>query len=225
MSARARRTTAMAAASTALLAAFAAAPPALASSPHTSLAPGGYAATGGRFTSVSASWVQPAFTCVSTTSAASFWVGLDGVTDSTVEQTGTEVDCSGGSPVYHGWYELLPSPEVIYSNPVSAGDLFDASVTTDGSGGFTLTLTDATQGWSRTTQKSLAGAALSSAEVMAEVPSGAGAQALPDRVSFTSCLVDGAAIGKFTPEVFDAPGVTTSALTDGENFDVTWTDS
>ena len=57
----------------------------------------GYAVAGGTYTTVTASWVQPAVTC-SGTAYSSFWVGIDGDTSNTVEQTGTEADCSSGSP-------------------------------------------------------------------------------------------------------------------------------
>jgi hypothetical protein len=61
----------------------------------------GYAVTGGRYTSVSASWTQPAVNCsVTPTGWSSFWVGLDGDTSNTVEQTGTEADCSSGPALY-----------------------------------------------------------------------------------------------------------------------------
>lgn len=51
----------------------------------------GYVASGRSFSSVSASWVQPAIQIGSTkiASQTAFWVGLDGFGDSTVEQTGT----------------------------------------------------------------------------------------------------------------------------------------
>ena len=57
----------------------------------------GYAATGaaGSFTSVSASWTQPTASCASGSQYAAFWVGLDGYTSKTVEQIGTEADCTG----------------------------------------------------------------------------------------------------------------------------------
>ena len=55
----------------------------------------GYAGTTGRYTSVSASWTQPAGVCSRGDQYAAFWVGLDGYTSSTVEQTGSEVDCVG----------------------------------------------------------------------------------------------------------------------------------
>jgi len=59
----------------------------------------GYAATGanGAFSSVSASWTEPAATCTSnrrrTAQYAAFWVGLDGYSSGSVEQTGTDSDC------------------------------------------------------------------------------------------------------------------------------------
>ena len=64
----------------------------------------GYAVTGEKFTWVSASWIQPAATCSSKTTYSSFWVGLDGDGSNSVEQTGSEVDCSGGRASYYGWY-------------------------------------------------------------------------------------------------------------------------
>src|SRR3954453_10171523 len=81
----------------------------------------GYAVTGGRYTSVSAAWTQPAVNCsVTPTGWSSFWVGLDGDTSSTVEQTGTEADCSNGHAVYSGWYEMYPKFPTTYGNPVGA---------------------------------------------------------------------------------------------------------
>ena len=50
----------------------------------------GYDATGRRFVSVRATWLQPPLQAVpSALTYASFWVGLDGDGSSTVEQTGT----------------------------------------------------------------------------------------------------------------------------------------
>ena len=63
----------------------------------------GYAATGGNgsFTSVSSSWAEPMGTCRSGNQYSSFWVGLDGYNSGSVEQTGSEVDCSGSTPHYY----------------------------------------------------------------------------------------------------------------------------
>src|SRR5215470_8423962 len=122
----------------------------------------GYAATGS-FTSVSASWTEPAGHCTSATRYSSFWVGLDGYNGNTVEQTGSEVDCSGGSPVYYSWYEMYPAFPVNFSNTVRPGDHFNGSVTFNGGSSYTLVLSNTTQGWSHTAHKPPSGAATSSA--------------------------------------------------------------
>jgi hypothetical protein len=191
----------------------------------------GYASTSGPFTSVSASWVQPAVTCAGTKKASysSFWVGLDGDGSGTVEQTGTDSDCGrGGAASYYGWYEMYPAAPVNYSNPVSPGDTLSASVTFS-SGTFTLVLTDKTQGWTQTQNKSLSSAQRFSAEVIAEAPSSGHVLPLADfgTVNFSSAVANGTAIGSLNPdEITMASGSTVkaqpSSLSGGENFSVTW---
>ena len=156
----------------------------------------GYAVTGGTYTSVSSTWTQPAVNCsVTPTGWSSFWVGLDGDTSSTVEQTGTEADCRNGHPVYSGWYEMYPKFPSTYANPVAAGDHMSATVTTSGNGSFTLTLSDSTRGWTHRTSARLKHAKLASAEVIAEAPSG-GVLPLADfgTVGFGSARVNGATL-------------------------------
>jgi hypothetical protein len=163
----------------------------------------GYAVTGaGPYTSVSASWTQPAVDCSKTPTAySSFWVGLDGDTTNTVEQTGTEADCSSGSPVYYGWYEMYPKFPVNYSNPVSPGDSMSASVTYLGSGQFRLILSDTSRGWTQTTQARLNHPKLGSAEVIAEAPSGSGG-VLPladfGTANFSGAKVDGSSMASLS---------------------------
>jgi hypothetical protein len=131
----------------------------------------GYATTGSRFVSISSSWTEPTALCGSgETSYSSFWVGLDGDTSGTVEQTGTDADCSSGVPRYYAWYEMYPKFPTNLSNPVQPGDTLTASVTTDGVGRFTLAISDGTK-WTFTTTQRLKSAALASAEVIAEAPS------------------------------------------------------
>jgi Peptidase A4 family len=194
----------------------------------------GYAATGGRFTSVSSSWTQPAVTCTAQDTFSSFWVGLDGDGTASVEQTGTEADCSGGAATYSGWFEMFPAAPVFYNNPVRPGDAMSASVTTSGSGSFTLTLTDQTQGWNQVTTQTSATAQLGSAEVIAEAPSGATVEPLSNfgTVSFSNATVDGAPIGGSASlsalTMVSAASVTEatpSALTGGNAFSVTWNSS
>lgn len=155
----------------------------------------GYAVTGNTYTRVAASWTQPSVDCsVTPTGWSSFWVGLDGDNSNTVEQTGTEADCSSGSPAYSAWYEMYPKFPVNFSNPVSPGDHFTGSVTTDGRGSFTLTLVNSTKGWTQTNVARLKHARLSSAEVIAEAPSSSGG-VLPladfGTVGFSAATVNG----------------------------------
>jgi hypothetical protein len=193
----------------------------------------GYAVTGaaGSFTSVSASWAQPAVTCGATDTFSAFWAGLDGDGTQTVEQTGTEADCSGGTATYQGWYEVFPNAPVFYDSPVQPGDAMSASVTSDGNDVFTLTLSDTTQGWTQTTQQTSDGAQLGSAEVIAEAPSENTVLPLADfgAVNFTNATVDNAPIGAESTlselvmqSASGADLATPSALTGDNAFSVTW---
>jgi hypothetical protein len=163
----------------------------------------GYAVTGSRYTSVSAAWTEPTVSC-SGTAYSSFWVGLDGDTSGTVEQTGTDADCSGSSPQYYAWYEMYPKFPVNLSQTVKPGDKLSAKVTTNGSGSFTLTITDSTQGWTNTTSARLKSAKLASAEVIAEAPSSSGG-VLPlanfGTVSFSGATANGATLTSSTPGI------------------------
>lgn len=193
----------------------------------------GYAAASGTYSSVSASWTQPAGTCTASNQYAAFWVGLDGYNSGTVEQTGTLIECSGTTALYTSWYEMYPANPVYFSNPVSPGDHFNGSVTYNGSNSYTLKLADTTKGWSHTVTASLAGAARSSAEVIVEAPcctSSGGVLPLADfhTASFTGSQANGAAIGNSHPVqiiMVDSSGRdkdTISSLSSGENFSATW---
>jgi hypothetical protein len=190
----------------------------------------GYSATGSRFTSVSASWKQPAVSCTAATAYSSFWVGLDGDGSSTVEQTGTDADCSSGKPVYYAWYEMYPKFPTNLSMAVRAGDTMSASVTADGKGSFTLTIRNVTTGVSFTTTQRLKRARLASAEVIAEAPSSSGG-VLPlanfGTVGFSAAMVNGQPIGSFSPDRINmVSGSTTKAATStlsgGTAFSVVW---
>jgi hypothetical protein len=194
----------------------------------------GYAATTGTYTSVSASWTQPAGKCSSGDQYAAFWVGLDGYSSSSVEQTGSEVDCVGRTAQYYAWYEMYPGPSENYPNTVRAGDHFNASVTYEGSNKFSLYIADTTQGWSHTTVASLAGAARSSAEVIVEAPcctNSGGILPLTDfgTVNITGSEANGSALGNAggVTEIImiDNEGRdkdTVTSLSGGENFSATW---
>jgi hypothetical protein len=197
----------------------------------------GYAGAGaaGTYTSVAAGWTIPTVTCAATNTFSSFWVGLDGDGSNTVEQTGTEADCDGGTAAYSGWFEMFPNAPVFYDKPVQPGDDMVASVTAEGAGVFMLTLFDMTQNWSEITEQSSSGATLASAEVIAEAPS-SGGQIEPltnfGTVNFAAAAMNNVAIGTSPVAALtlqSADGVieaTPSAISGGVgNFSVTWDSS
>jgi len=189
----------------------------------------GYASTSGPFTSVSASWVQPAGTCTSKPTYSSFWVGIDGDGSDSVEQTGSEVDCAGGKPKYYAWYEMYPASPVNLSSTFKPGDKFSASVTVHGTK-FTLVIKDTTEHWSHTINKTSTIAVDASAEIIAEAPSSDGT-VLPltdfGTARFTSAEANGKSIAKQRPDqitmVTDGGTVMAkpSALS-GDDFSVVW---
>src|SRR5262249_13714484 len=136
----------------------------------------GYAISAGQgsVTDVRGSWVVPGIigNCSAVEQDASFWVGIDGLTSSTVEQTGTDSGCVNGMPTYFAWYEFFPNPaRVIHSIKLSPGDIMFAEVSYS-SGRFNLTIADLTTGSSFSKLGKVKGAMLSSAEWIAEAPSG-----------------------------------------------------
>ena len=190
----------------------------------------GYAATGGPFTSVSASWTQPTAVCSFGTAYSSFWVGLDGDTSNSVEQTGTDADCSAANvPQYYAWYELYPKYPVNLAGTVQPGDALSASVTTDRVGRFTLAIGDATQHWSFQTTQRLTRAALASAEVIAEAPSSrSGVLPLANfgTVGFSNATANGSPLSAFNPDQISmVSGSTVKAQPssiNGGSFSVAW---
>ena len=192
----------------------------------------GYADTGSNdgFTNVAASWVQPAGTCSSGDQYSAFWVGLDGYTSPTVEQTGSEVNCVGPTAEYYAWYEIYPGAEVTFSNRVKAGDQFSASVSYLGTNTFLLTITDSTQHWKRSATRRLARAARSSAEVIAEAPcctSSGGILPLTDfgTASFSAATVNNANLCTLAPAEITMPNTSVSSLSNCQDFTVSTTTS
>ena len=116
----------------------------------------GYAVTSPNqeVTNVNGSWIEPSIvgSCPSTTNQySSFWVGIDGYSSSTVEQTGTDSDCQNGTPTYYAWYEFYPQPSyLITSLTIRPGDKISADVSY-GSTGFTATISDISTGKSFST--------------------------------------------------------------------------
>ncbi len=145
----------------------------------------GYADTTDTYQTVSASWIEPKANCAPThggilglgathTAYSSFWIGLDGYSSSSVEQTGTDTDCtSGGAGNYYAWYEMYPADSVQLPNPVSPGDSMTAMIISNQAGTtFSLMLNDNTKGWKVNIPESSTSAyPRTSAEFVAEAPS------------------------------------------------------
>jgi hypothetical protein len=114
------------------------------------------------FSNVSGRWILPAVRCLphpyqNQDAFLAQWVGIDGATNSTVEQLGTGAQCYEGVLYYYVWYEMFPNgmveeglPSCINDNVNCAqpGDQISASVTvTPGAAGennYTLSLHDYT---------------------------------------------------------------------------------
>ena len=191
----------------------------------------GYAVTGGTFTTATASWIQNAGTCAKGDGSTDMspWVGIDGFSSSTVEQTGTSVDCSGATKSYYAWYEMYPANVVVINKTVKAGDSFTGTVTHTSGTSYTLVLKDLTQGWTNSVTKSLS-AADSSAEAVMEMAANHLTKFGTD--PFTGFTVDGKAIGSYTASQYTIEQMeikvnstlcdSTSSLTSKEDFTTTW---
>lgn len=139
----------------------------------------GYAddnSAGGTYTKVSGSWTQPAVTCpAKEDEVAVFWVGLDGFSNSTVEQDGTLAQCYQGTAYYYTWWEMYPTNDITtVGSTVVPGDHIAASASF-ASGKYTLKLTDSTTAGNSFSMSETCGAGLTcanaSAEWIAETPS------------------------------------------------------
>ena len=187
---------------------------------------------------VAGPWVVPNFTCAPTGfTYSSFWVGMDGWTDHTVEQIGTEEDCSYDAYVSYAWYEMYPALPVRVLTPAQPGDLMSADVAYTGDHRFVLAISNLTEGYSFSiTQTS--NAQRQSAEWIAEAPS-SGRTVLPltsfGSVGFTAANATfGAITGPISDPAWQDDPVTMtdptgtlkavpSALdTSGQSFSVTW---
>lgn len=201
----------------------------------------GYAdsAAANTVTAVNGAWTEPAVKCPSHgTLYAAFWVGIDGFNSNTVEQTGTLAQCSRGVATYSAWWELYPlnSIQPISTMTVAPGDSITASVTYSSSG-YTMTITDHTNGGSFSTTGNQSGTSRSSAECVGERPSSGGSLtslANFGTMTFSSCTatISGvtAGIGAYASTYaitmvnnHHATLATVSATSNsGQTFSVTW---
>ena len=222
--------------------------------PALSLDWAGYSATGPPITTVSGSWTQPAAICSSSkASQSAYWVGIDGFapTDTTVQQVGTDADCSKGTKKvpskasYYAWYEMYPGPLVVLNTasfPVAPTDVLTASVTQVGAA-YQLVLNDAGH-WSFSTLQAVSTTPLNaSGEWIVEAPTtckGSKCKPVPltdfGSVAFTGATANGQPVdgAGFTPHQITMTKnkkgtivkASTSALSSGGTaFGVTWVSS
>jgi hypothetical protein len=179
-------------------------------------------------------------------------VGVDGyaATDPTVQQIGTDADCTKGTkkapsaPSYYAWYELYPDAIVTLptsSYPVTPGDVLAATVTGLGST-VTLTLVDPGRWTYSTVQVTPETPLDESAEWIAEAPttckaSKCKAVSLADfgSVAFTGATADGSAVDSTAHSPYQITmtknkkgtivKASTGSLVGGTGFTVTWVSS
>ena len=136
----------------------------------------GYAddnSSGNTYSRVSSNWTEPSASCTSTESLAAFWVGIDGYSSGSVEQDGTLIECYRSRAYYYTWWEMYPSNAIqVVGGSVSPRDSISSSVVKSGSS-YTLKVTDSTHpANSFTTTQTCSSCADTSAEWIAEAPSG-----------------------------------------------------
>ncbi len=156
----------------------------------------GYANTGSGFSQVAGSWTEPSVSCTRTTSLAAFWVGIDGYSSDTVEQDGTLAECYGGAAYYYTWWEMYPTNDIqVVGETLEPGDSISASVVRSGDS-YTLAVTDSSRSGDSFTTTQSCSCDNTSAEWIAEAPSGSsGVYPLAD---FSSWSLSGATVTEGT---------------------------
>ena len=130
----------------------------------------------GAVTFAGGSWIVPAVSASSSANTySSTWVGIDGYSDNTVEQIGTEQDWAGGRAVYYAWFEMYPKAAYrILNFPVVPGDTISAQVQYVQKGIFQLRITNVTRNVSFSINQKSGSAKRQSAEWIQEAPSSRG---------------------------------------------------
>ena len=124
------------------------------------------------FRTVTATWTQPAIHCNEPNAWAVFWVGLDGWTNTTVEQGGSSAKCVSGTPIYTLWWEMYPTGQITSVFVINPGDSITATVSFAASQ-YLITVSDTTSGQTFTKHATCASnlaCSRRSAEVVAEDP-------------------------------------------------------
>jgi hypothetical protein len=100
----------------------------------------GYAASGGAFTSVTATWTVPTVSATSSGADAT-WVGIGGLTSEDLIQAGTQAIVDGSGTVeYSSWIEMLPASSKTIPLSVSAGDSVTVTITQQSGNDWLITM-------------------------------------------------------------------------------------
>ena len=187
----------------------------------------------GVVTDVQGIWTVPTVNCASGDGYSAMWLGIDGDSSNTVEQTGTEQDCVNGSPAYSAWYEFYPKRSYNISMAIRPGDVMFAEVRYAG-GVFTATLANQTTGASFSIKQKVH-ADRSSAEWIVEAPYSGGVLPLANfgtaKFSSAQATISGVTGGILNSNWQDDPitmettgGTIKAAISDVRNggFSVTW---
>jgi hypothetical protein len=134
----------------------------------------GYAATSGRFTSVTGTWTVPQPRVTGAPGVGATWVGIGGVTSNDLIQAGTQdVSAGGGQAQFQTWIEMLPQASQQVPLAVEPGDSITVSITEQGAGtgAWQISMTNNSSGQTYQTSVNYASSE-SSAEWIEEAPSG-----------------------------------------------------
>ncbi len=158
---------------------------------------------------------------------------------STVEQAGTEYDCTNGVPTVFAWFEWFPARGRLLRQPgVNVGDVVTIEVSWDGRQ-FTASINDASQGWTYAWTNSTIGsiASRSTAEWVVEAPLVSGSLASLtnfNKLYFSKCYATmGGVTGPMGSFILDEATMVDSSMSvkarpmlplwnDGTSFSVWW---
>jgi hypothetical protein len=194
--------------------------------------------TTGAVSDVKGSWIVPDVApSQSPRTYSAVWIGIDGYTDKTVEQIGTEEDWTPKGPRYYAWFEMYPRYGYRLAGfPVAPGDEISAEVRWDGDVRYELTITNVTQGATYSTTQRSKRAKNRSAEWIVEAPAAGKVLRLADfgTATLTRCTatIDGREGAIDDPAWQDdlvtmqsrgaVKAVASPPGGDGSSFSVTW---
>jgi len=127
------------------------------------------------FTGITSQWTVPTVARTRNATFSAAWAGIDGFSNSSLIQTGTEQDYYNGAAHYAAWWttsaqgfaeQPLPSQYAIAPHDQMTANIAE---TAPGSGTWTIALSDATKGWTFSTTVAYSGPG-TSAEWITEAP-------------------------------------------------------